>query len=91
MKLEVCFTGECKLAEVMFLKYEVVEGGWFSNSPKGSHRVGLWKDINKEVVHLQCNIAFNIGNDKRTKFWEDLWCSNLPLSIQFPSLCNGWF
>ena len=32
------------------LKYGMEDGGWFSNTPRGSYGVGLWKDIRKEVI-----------------------------------------
>ena len=38
--------------KVICLKYGVEDGGWFSNCPKGSYGVGLWKHIRKEVVQM---------------------------------------
>ena len=37
--------------------------GWFSNSPKGSYGVGLWKEINKEATQLKnhCFLKSGIG------------------------------
>ena len=35
---------------IISLKYGMEEGGWFSNAPRGSYGVGLWKDIDKEVI-----------------------------------------
>lgn len=49
--------------KVIFLKYGAKEGGWFSNYPRGSYRLGCWKEIR---VHNKC--SFRIGNGKRTKF-----------------------
>ena len=34
--------------EVIRLKYQVEEGGWFTKNLRGSGGVGLWKDISKE-------------------------------------------
>ena len=34
--------------EVIRLKYQVEEGGWFIKNLRGSFGVGLWKDISKE-------------------------------------------
>ena len=35
---------------IISLKYGMEEGGWFSNTPRGSYGVGLWKDIGKKVI-----------------------------------------
>ena len=32
---------------IIVLKYGMEDGGWFSNTPRGSYGVGLWKDIDK--------------------------------------------
>lgn len=31
-------------------------------------------------------VKFLVGDGSRVKFWEDLWCSNSPLMVEFPSL-----
>lgn len=73
--------------KVISLKYGVKVGGWFSNSPRGSYGVGMWKEISKEIGLLKANCSFFfIGNEKRTRFWKDPWCNELPLSSSFPSL-----
>ena len=38
------------LRNIISLKYGMGDGGWFSNTPRGNHGVGLWKDIRKEVI-----------------------------------------
>ena len=35
--------------------------GWFSNSPKGSYGVGLWKEINKEATQLKNHCFLKSG------------------------------
>ena len=60
--------------EVIRLKYQVQEGGWFTRDLWGSFSVGLWKDINREASVLKQDCFFVLGNGSRIKFWEDLWC-----------------
>ena len=38
---------------IISLKYGMQDGGWFSNTPRGSYGVGLWKDICKEVIQIR--------------------------------------
>ena len=37
---------------IISLKYGMEDRGWFSNTPRGSYGVSLWKDIRKEVIQL---------------------------------------
>ena len=48
---------------VINLKYGSEEGGWFPIIPKGSYRVGLWKEICKETVQIKqfCSIVLGDG------------------------------
>ena len=71
---------------IISLRYGMEEGGWFSNSPRGSFGVGLWKDIDKEVIQIRHNCSFEVGNGRKVRFWEDVWCSEAPLCSSFPSL-----
>lgn len=48
--------------------------------------VELWKEIRKEVVLLQNNISFKLGNDQQINFWETPRCSELLLCWTFPTL-----
>ena len=34
---------------IIRLKYDTKDEGWFTKNPSGSYRVGLWKDISKEL------------------------------------------
>ena len=38
---------------IIRLKYGMEDGGWFSNTSRGSHGIVLWKDIFKEVIHMR--------------------------------------
>ena len=72
--------------KIITLKYHIEEGGWFTKEPRGSFRVGLWKDISNATRKLKQEGYFDIGDGSRVKFWEDLWCGERPLRVMFPSL-----
>ena len=74
--------------DVIRLKYQVEEGGWFTKNLKGSGRVGLWKDISKENRQLKLNTSFILGDGSRICFWEDCWCSERALREVFLTLYN---
>ena len=38
---------------IISLKYGMEDGGWFSNTSRGSYGIVLWKDIFKEVIHMR--------------------------------------
>ena len=47
---------------IISLKYGMEDGGWFSNTLRGSYGVGLWKDIGKEVIQIRQNCSIEVGN-----------------------------
>ena len=61
-------------------------GGWFSNTPKGSYRVSLCKDIRKEATQLLQNYSLEVGDGHKIIIWEDVWCREASLRSSFPSL-----
>ena len=64
----------------------VDEGGWFTRDGRGAHGVGLWKDIRKELALLKDNSSYVVGNGRRVRFWEDIWCGSEPLCRTYPTL-----
>ena len=68
------------------LKYGIEKGGYFSKIPRGSYRVGLWKEISKEATHLKQNCSFDLGDGCKVRFWEYAWCGETPLCLSFPFL-----
>ena len=71
---------------IISLKYGMEDGGWFSNTPRGSYGVGLWNDICKEVIQMRQNCSIEVGNGCKVRFWEDVRCGEAPLCFSFPSL-----
>ena len=53
---------------IISLKYGMGDGGWFSNTPRGSYRVGLWKDIGKEVIQIRQHCSIEVGNGRKVRF-----------------------
>ena len=48
----------------------------------------FWKGILKVQIDFFSNGTFKIGNGQGTRFWEDTWLGDNPLSMQYPSLFN---
>ena len=54
--------------EFINLKYGTGDGNWFTQVPRGSYGVALWKEINKETEQLKHNCSFKIGDESIIKF-----------------------
>ena len=74
--------------EVIKLKYQVKEGGWFTKISRGSGGVDLWKDISKENKQLKLDSSFVLRNNRRVCLWEDSWCGEGAPCEVFPTLNN---
>ena len=48
--------------------------------------VGLWKDIRKEAIQLLQNCLLEVGDRRKVRFWEDVWCGEVSLCSSFSSL-----
>ena len=48
----------------------------------------FWKGILKFQNDFFSNGYFIIGNGQCTRFWEDIWLGDIPLSMQYQSLFN---
>ena len=72
--------------EVIRGKYGEEEWGWVSCNPGEGVGVGLWKTLRKWGYLVSDLFSYVVGDGKRTKFWKDKWCGDLPLDVAFPSL-----
>ena len=68
------------------MKYGIEASAWFPNGIRGSYGVSIWKEILKGAPQLKVNSSFKVGMGDRVKFWEDSWCSEVPLCDLFPRL-----
>ena len=58
--------------------------------------MGVWKAIRREWEGIRGRSRFLVGNEKKVKFWKDLWCEDQMLKEAFPNLFllavdkDGW-
>ena len=48
----------------------------------------FWKGLMRVKVAFFNRTKFVVGNGTSTRFWEDTWLGETPLTIQYPSLYN---
>jgi hypothetical protein len=48
----------------------------------------FWRGLMKSKDDFFKRGSFTVGNGEETRFWEDTWLGNTPLSQQYPSLYN---
>jgi hypothetical protein len=48
--------------------------------------VGLWKNIRKGWSLFCSHTRFELGDESKIRFWNDVWCGKLPLKVAFLAL-----
>jgi hypothetical protein len=48
--------------------------------------VGLWKNIRKGWSLFCSHTTLILGNGSRIRFWDDVWCGEMPPKEAFPVL-----
>ena len=51
----------------------------------------FWRGVQSVKHMIRYGVTFKVQNGRDTIFWDDLWISNIPLRLEFPSLytiCN---
>ena len=69
-------------------KYGELIWRWNIGDIRGGYGTGLWKDIRKGWHTLSQNAVFFLVDDRRLRFWKDIWCEEVALSNAFPNLFN---
>ena len=72
--------------KVVSSKYGESSEGWHTRDFKGGFGVGLWKEISKEWPLFLQNYAFSLGDNRRIRFWKDVWCGEEALCSLFPTM-----
>ncbi|GFS31499.1 acyl-CoA N-acyltransferase with RING/FYVE/PHD-type zinc finger protein [Actinidia rufa] len=79
--------GEDKLwCRVIKSKYGILRGAWRTKEISHPHGSGLWKGIMKVWGDFRLNVSYQLGNGSKISFWNDDWCSQIPLRDRFPEL-----
>jgi hypothetical protein len=53
----------------------------------GSHGVGVWKNM-RRGCGVSRLVRFEVGNESKIRFWQDVWCGDQPLKASLPTLLN---
>uniref|UniRef100_A0A453N585 Reverse transcriptase zinc-binding domain-containing protein n=1 Tax=Aegilops tauschii subsp. strangulata TaxID=200361 RepID=A0A453N585_AEGTS len=48
----------------------------------------FWKGLMRTKDLFLRRVKFLVGNGMSTRFWEDAWLGETPLTIQYPTLYN---
>uniref|UniRef100_A0A2N9GB44 Integrase catalytic domain-containing protein n=1 Tax=Fagus sylvatica TaxID=28930 RepID=A0A2N9GB44_FAGSY len=72
--------------QVIDSKYGGQGNFWVSNRVNTPHGVSLWRHIRAGWDVFSQHISYTVGDGSRLRFWHDVWCGDLPLRSQFPSL-----
>ena len=72
--------------QVIDSKYGGQGNFWVSNRVNTPHGVSLWRHIRAGWDVFSQHISYTVGDGSRLRFWHDMWCGDLPLRSQFPSL-----
>ena len=68
------------------VKYGCVGGGWCIRSVNGPYGVGLWKNISWGWPSFSYHILYDIGDGSSAKFWQDRWCGETSLAVNYLEL-----
>jgi hypothetical protein len=65
------------------------DGGFYQSSSAGGSQ--FWRDLHKIKKWFKMGSRYEVGNGKKTFFWEDVWIGDVALKIRFPLVfccCN---
>lgn len=59
-----------------------------SNGIFGSYGIGLWKNIRRGWGEFSRFVRFEVRDESKIRFWQDVWCGDQTLKTSFPVLFN---
>jgi hypothetical protein len=63
------------------------DDNFFNSRSMGSSQ--FWQGLHK-IKHLfKWGAIHRVKNGRNTSFWEDVWCGDVPLKVQYPDLLGG--
>lgn len=62
------------------------DDGWDFVMPNGLFGRSPWRAILQFALTFKEGIAYELGDGRRVKFWEDVWCGERALRYDFPNL-----
>ncbi|WMV40904.1 hypothetical protein MTR67_034289 [Solanum verrucosum] len=71
--------------DTIFARYGK-EGSWTTKEVNTPYGVGLWRTIRNQWPGIWSNSVINVGNGRKTLFWNDIWMGQTPLRQQFPDI-----
>lgn len=61
---------------------------WMPKEMRRSYGTGLWKAILKGKDKFWKFIQFSLGFNEIIRFWDDVWCEDDPLKVEFGAIYN---
>jgi len=72
-----------------FTQLQPSTGCWSNRCINGASSSPFWKEMRTVKDIFFFAIAMEVKNGRAIRFWEDKWCSNVPLGTLFPELCSA--
>ena len=58
--------------------------GFFQSD--GARASQFWKGLHAIKKWVKNSVAYQLGDGRKIKFWQDVWCGQVPLRVCFPLL-----
>jgi hypothetical protein len=77
---------EAFLRWIVNKKYGSLAGDWCTNVVNGPYRVSFWKTNRRVSDAFSSFVSIEVGDNSRTRFWDEVWCGDHSLNGTFPEL-----
>ncbi|KAG6698035.1 hypothetical protein I3843_08G001900 [Carya illinoinensis] len=78
--------GDALWKNILECKYGSEWGGWCTKEVRGAYGVGVWKFIRSGWDGFRGHCRFVVGRGTQIRFWHDIWCGDVALKNDFPSI-----